>query len=388
MAHTKSTVQILVIEEQRAELALLEREFREAQFNYRISTCAGNEEAVVNALHASNHIDIVLCPFSLTDTNALKLLHAMRTAGVDVPFILLAFELAEEIAIELLADGVEDYVQRSSLKRLPVVISKAIQRHQTVSELRKSRSKIQTSERALRSMVRNMPMAVVMLDTELRLLVASDVWMNATGNADLELTGRHYHEIIPNQPDHWKSAQLKALAGESISEEGEKFNYQGKDYWTRWKLNPWYSANGNVGGLVIFSEDITPEREIKISLQRSEASLNASQRSAKMGSWEWNMQTNEFWGSKEFHRILEFGYETGMIPFNQLMSRVHPDDITLLQVRLNKRKAGEYIDPENEILIIHVVLPSGVQKAVQAQLDREATADGLSVRLWGTMQEM
>ena len=50
--HTKNTVQILVIEEQRAELALLEREFREAQFNYRISTCVGNEEAVVNALHA------------------------------------------------------------------------------------------------------------------------------------------------------------------------------------------------------------------------------------------------------------------------------------------------------------------------------------------------
>lgn len=388
MVHTKNTVQILVIEEQRAELALLEREFREAQFNYRISTCVGNEEAVVNALHASNHIDIVLCPFSLTDTNALKLLHAMRTAGVDVPFILLAFELAEEIAIELLADGVEDYVQRSSLKRLPVVISKAIQRHQTVSELRKSRSKIQTSERALRSMVRNMPMAVVMLDTDLRLLVASDVWMNATGNTDLELTGRHYHEIIPNQPDHWKSAQVKALAGESISEEGEKFNYQGKDYWTRWKLNPWYSANGNVGGLVIFSEDITPEREIKISLQRSEASLNASQRSAKMGSWEWNMQTNEFWGSKEFHRIFEFRDDAGLISYQELISRTHPEDRILLQDRLDKQREGEEIEPKKEFLQLRLILPSGVNKVVQAKLDREATANGLSVRLWGTMQEM
>ncbi len=70
------------------------------------------------------------------------------------------------------------------------------------------------------------------------------------------------------------------------------------------------------------------------------------------------------------------------------MSIVHPDDITLFQERLNKRRTGEYIDPENEILTIHVVLPSGVQKAVQAQLDSEATADGLTARLWGTMQEM
>jgi PAS domain S-box-containing protein len=388
MARISNTVQILVIEEQRSERDQLERELREAHFSYRISTCAGNEEAVVNALHPSNLIDIVLCPFSLVDTNALKLLHAMRNAGVDVPFILLAFELAEEIAIELLADGVEDYVQCSSLKRLPVVISKAIQRHQTVSELRKSRSKIQTSERALRSMVRNMPMAVVMLDTELRLLVASDVWMNATGNADLELTGRHYHEIIPNQPDHWKSAQVKALAGESISEEGERFNYQGTDYWTRWKLNPWYSANGNVGGLVIFSEDITHERELKLSLQRSEASLNASQRSAKMGSWEWNVQTNEIWGSKEFHRIFELGDDAGLVSFQELISRAHPDDRIMLVDRLNKRRAGEFIDPNKEILQIRVIVPSGAQKKVQAQLDSEATADGLSVRLWGTMQEM
>jgi PAS domain S-box-containing protein len=388
MARISNTVQILVIEEQRSERDQLERELREANFSYRISTCAGNEEAVVNALHPSNLIDIVLCPFSLVDTNALKLLHAMRNAGVDVPFILLAFELAEEIAIELLADGVEDYVQCSSLKRLPVVISKAIQRHQTVSELRKSRSKIQTSERALRSMVRNMPMAVVMLDTELRLLVASDVWMNATGNTDLELTGRHYHEIIPNQPDHWKSAQVKALAGESISEEGERFNYQGTDYWTRWKLNPWYSANGNVGGLVIFSEDITHERELKLSLQRSEASLNASQRSAKMGSWEWNVQTNEIWGSKEFHRIFELGDDAGLVSFQELISRAHPDDRIMLVDRLNKRRAGEFIDPNKEILEIRVIIPSGAQKKVQAQLDSEATADGLSVRLWGTMQEM
>jgi PAS domain S-box-containing protein len=388
MARISNTVQILVIEEQRSERDQLERELREAHFSYRISTCAGNEEAVVNALHQSNQIDIVLCPFSLADTNALKLLNAMRNAGVDVPFILLAFELAEEIAIELLADGVEDYVQRSSLKRLPVVISKAIQRHQTVSELRKSRSKIQTSERALRSMVRNMPMAVVMLDTELRLLVASDVWMNATGNADLELTGRHYHEIIPNQPDHWKSAQLKALAGESISEEGEKFNYQGTDYWTRWKLNPWYSANGNVGGLVIFSEDITHEREMKLSLQRSEASLNASQRSAKMGSWEWNIQTNEVWGSKEFNRIFELGDDAGLVSFQELISRAHPDDRIMLIDRLDKRRAGEFIDPKNDLLILRAILPNGIQKVVQAKLESESTADGLSVRLWGTMQEI
>ncbi len=306
MARIPNIVQILLIEEQHSERAQLEHELREANFGYQISICAGNEEAVINALHQAIRIDIVLCPFSLTDTNALKLLLAMRNAGFDVPFILLAFELAEEIAIELLADGVEDYVQRSSLKRLPVVISKAIQRHQTVSELRKSRSKIQTSERALRSMVRNMPMAVVMLDTDLRLLVASDIWINATGNAEVDLTGAHYQEIIPNQPEHWKQAQIRSLAGESFSEDGEKFTYQGNDYWTRWKMNPWYSANGNVGGLVIFSEDITHERQMKLSLQRSEASLNASQRSAKMGSWEWNMQTNEIWGSKEFHRILEF----------------------------------------------------------------------------------
>jgi hypothetical protein len=33
-------------------------------------------------------------------------------------------------------------------------------------------------------------------------------------------------------------------------------------------------------------------------------------------------------------------------------------------------------------------LPEGIQKVVQAKLESEATPDGLSVRLWGTMQEM
>jgi len=127
------------------ELILRELEDAEMSFEHQI---VSSESELLEML-SSFQPDVVVSPYSLRETNAIKLLTLARNTGADTPFILLAFDLSEDIAIDLLAEGIEDYVLRSTIKRLPVAIRKALQRHKTQLELKISETQLRKSEASL-----------------------------------------------------------------------------------------------------------------------------------------------------------------------------------------------------------------------------------------------
>ena len=153
-------------------------ELRDAEMSHK--TFIAKDEASYKSGLASFKPDVILSPYSLKSTNAIKLLSLARKSNVDVPFILLAFDLSEHIAIDLLGEGIEDYVQESTLKRLPVAIKKALQRYKTQLELQLSEKRLRASEDAMRNMVSNAPIAVAMFDNKMNYLVVSETWLKHT----------------------------------------------------------------------------------------------------------------------------------------------------------------------------------------------------------------
>lgn len=61
-------------------------------------------------------------------------------------------------------------------------------------------------------------------------------------------------------------------------------------------------------------------------LQERETSLANAQRIAGLGSWTWNLVTNEISGSDEAYSIFAIDRATESITFDQFMGMVHPDD--------------------------------------------------------------
>jgi len=384
MQQLNRLVHILVIDNVRSERDRLEHELHEVGFSYQMESCDGDEGALCKYLDTHKNVDVVLCPFSLPGANALQMLKTLRECGLSVPFVLLAFDLAEDIAIELLNAGMEDYILRTSIKRLPVVIRKAMQRHQISMELQASQEQLQTSEMALRSMVRNMPMPVVMLDKDLCFIVASDLWMEQSGHVAGTIVGKHYHELIPAQPEVWKQVQQRALQGESFAEDGEKFVFHGKEYWTRWKMNPWYDSAGNVGGLVVFSEDITSDRQLQLSLEKSETSLREAQHIANIGSWEWQLGTSRVWGSDQMHMIFGMTIEDGTKPWSALLACMHPEDRAMMQGMMQ----SDLLRSFSETLNFRIVSLNGEVKYVRSYARIVANEHGVPTYLRGTLQDV
>lgn len=70
--------------------------------------------------------DIVLADYSLPGWNGLDALNILREQGVDAPLILVTGALGETTAVECIKQGVNDYVLKDSLARLPIAIHRAL----------------------------------------------------------------------------------------------------------------------------------------------------------------------------------------------------------------------------------------------------------------------
>ena len=88
--------------------------------------------------------------------------------------------------------------------------------------------------------------------------------------------------------------------------------------------------NPSIQGIVLNFHDISERREAMAQLARSESVLAEGQSLSHVGSFKWDMRTNEHEWSDENYRLL--GFEPGKVEpsFENLMARVHPEDRAML----------------------------------------------------------
>src|ERR1700757_4139415 len=125
---------------------------------------------------------------------------------------------------------------------------------------------LQSREELLKIFVKHVPAAVAMLDRDMRYLQVSERWCADFGIGGTEILGRSHYEIFPDLPDLWKQFHRRALEGETLRAEEDRWDRQGGTTWLRWEIRPWQSLDGPPGGILIFSEDITRRKQIEEAL--------------------------------------------------------------------------------------------------------------------------
>lgn len=124
------------------------------------------------------------------------------------------------------------------------------------------------SEERQRLFREHVPFAIAMLDREMRYLCASRRWVTQYKLDNRDLLGLSHYEAFPRIPERWKEVHRRALAGETVRNAEDCITRaNGCVQWLRWEVRPWRQANGEIGGIVIFGEDIT---ERKLADQESE----------------------------------------------------------------------------------------------------------------------
>lgn len=113
----------------------------------------------------------------------------------------------------------------------------------------------------LRIFVEQAPVAIAMFDKSMRYVAASDRWSESHHTLSPEsLIGRSHYDVFPELPQRWKDVHRRCLQGATEKCDEELFvRADGSRQWVRWGVRPWRVV-GAVGGILIFSEDITDRK--------------------------------------------------------------------------------------------------------------------------------
>ena len=127
----------------------------------------------------------------------------------------------------------------------------------------------QQAER-MRSFVERVPVAIAMFDTNMRYLASSARWRSNFKIED-DVIGRSHYDVFPEISEHWRQVHRRALAGE-----GRRANLElstrpdGSQQWLRWEVQPWYRGDSTIGGITIFSEDLTEQKLLEEQLVQAQ----------------------------------------------------------------------------------------------------------------------
>ncbi|WP_293007683.1 ATP-binding protein [Nitrosomonas sp.] len=127
---------------------------------------------------------------------------------------------------------------------------------------------LKQSKEQLKLFIEYAPASLAMFDCDMRYLAFSQRWCSDYLLGDRNLLGLCHYDVFPNINAAWKAIHRRCLAGEVIrSEEDQYVRVDGTIQWLRWEVRPWLTGN-IIGGIVIFTEDITHQKQTEAALQQ------------------------------------------------------------------------------------------------------------------------
>jgi PAS domain S-box-containing protein len=142
---------------------------------------------------------------------------------------------------------------------------------QDITERQRAESTLRVREEQLRLYAEHSPVAVAMFDRAMNYLMVSRRWLEDYRLGNQSLVGRSHYEVFPEVPQRWRETYQRCLAGAVEKCDEEEFpRADGKTDWIRWEIRPWHQADNSIGGIIIFSEDITQRKRAEQALRHSE----------------------------------------------------------------------------------------------------------------------
>jgi len=185
------------------------------------------------------------------------------------------------------------------------------------------RSESRLSEKGLERLVRNIPCAVWTTDRSLRITDAMGGPRHLGPVERQRVIGSTVQDFIASSDpaDPMLRAYAEVLEGSSRT---LLYRLDGAVYQVR--LEPMRDDDGTIVGCAGASLDISALVASEQERMRSETCLEAAQEVAHVGTWEWDVATNQVRWSNELHHI--YGIDKGQFDgtYEAFIDRVLPDD--------------------------------------------------------------
>ncbi|MCX6082783.1 MAG: PAS domain S-box protein [Chloroflexi bacterium] len=224
-------------------------------------------------------------------------------------------------------------------------------------------------------------------DAECRLILQNSSSLQNLGTKPGESLGKTALEIFGPEQGLVVTQRMQRVLDSGLTEYFETaFELLAGIKWFRSTYQPIFDEQHTLVGVQIISQDITEHKQVEKNLLDSETQLRKAQHFAHIGSWTWNIKTNQLTWSDEMYNIFGLDKKTFSGDLADVIAQaIHPDD----RAKVDQSNEAVVNEGKPSPLEYRIVWGDGSIHVVWAEAGEMLLDDvGAPSLLSGTVQEI
>ena len=222
--------------------------------------------------------------------------------------------------------------------------------HRDITELKKNEEEI----RKLSLAVNQSPTTIVITDINGKIEFANPVFTKKTGYTLEEAKGQNPQILKSGHTTEEEYKELWDTISSGKTWHGEFLNVKKnkEKYWEKAIISPIKNDKGEIINYLTIKEDITERKNAEDDFKKSEEHLRLAQNAGRIGSWEWDVESDEIIWSDITFDIFGIEKKEGAFSAREYLKNIHPDDKKRLNDELDKAVANKKNEHYTEYRII------------------------------------
>ncbi|WP_305982502.1 PAS domain S-box protein [Roseivirga thermotolerans] len=252
----------------------------------------------------------------------------------DICLIVLSGNQSLDLAKEAIQLGAQDYLSKHEMS--PTQIEKSLIFSLERIELRRKVTTQSAKLEKLSAAVEQSANIILITNIDGNIEYVNDRFVEVTGYTKREVIGKKPSLLKSGRQDEEVFKQLWDTIIEGDTWSGNFINKRknGTLLYEKAIISPIKDENGRIVNFLAVKEDIT---ELKAMEERLDFTLEA----ANLGTWEWNLKTNEMLYNFEYAKMLGFEVSELDKSLGFSRSRIHPEDFPESLAKLEQHVKGE-----------------------------------------------
>jgi PAS domain S-box-containing protein len=265
-------LRVLIVEDSEADVVLLLHALRRG--GYEAAYDVVETPAAMRAALARQDWDVITSDHAMPHFSAPAALALAKEVCPDVPFIIVSGEIDLNLAVSLMREGAQDYIQKGELARLVPAIARELRdvegrraRQRVEAALREHEARFQLLVEGVKDQ------AIFMLDPAGYIVSWNAGAECMQGYEPDEIIGQHFSRVYrpedraQQRPEHELEV---AMAEGQVEAEGWRVGKDGSPFWAHVVITALRDEAGQVRGFVKVTRDVTERQRVEERLRASE----------------------------------------------------------------------------------------------------------------------
>jgi PAS domain S-box-containing protein len=264
-------IHVLIIEDTASDFLLIERQLRQQLPTARCQQVL--DRAGLTAALQERDWDIILSDYNVPGMLWRENLAFIKAAQPEVPVILISGSVGEEQAIDLLKQGLTDFILKDKLARLPPAIERGLQEAAERRARHAAEDEVRESHRQLQYIIDNTHDVIFQIDLQGNYIFVNSAAERLSGYPQADLLHMNMLQLVaPEYHTMFKERLRERLAGDGVEKtfEFELLHKDGHRVWVELTTTVVLTQHGGLTALQGVARDITARKNLEAQLLRTQ----------------------------------------------------------------------------------------------------------------------